>query len=231
MLANIQHPVPEMLIYGGSFDPPHKGHLHCINSALQLFPASKIVVVPAFAPVSNAKLLKPANASFNDRIKMCRLAFERNKDLRVLVSSIEAEIDAPNYTLKTLRLLRQQKPQVRLGFLMGEDQWDNFSKWKDPQDILQLASILVVRRKQGGAALKEKIISVCRGLGVECIDNERRQLVALPSSAHCIYYQDAKPLELASSQLRVSIGKSGKICETEISDEVKTYIFSHRLYQ
>ena len=231
MLTPGQHPDPDLVIYGGSFDPPHLGHQFCISTCLEFFKRTKIMVVPAKSPVSAAKSLKPATASFSERLEMCRIAFEDELEPRVLVSSVEAEIEAPNYTLKTLRFLKRKQPNVSLCFLMGEDQWDNFSKWNEPLEILQLASIFVVRRESDKVGLNEKLLSVCKSLGVEGLCQEKENTLAIPAFKTFIYYQDVKPILLASSELRSSIADHGKLGRDVVSDEIKSYIFSRGLYQ
>ncbi|MFK7828080.1 MAG: nicotinate (nicotinamide) nucleotide adenylyltransferase [Oligoflexales bacterium] len=221
---------PDLVIYGGSFDPPHLGHEYCIKTCLDFFPETKILVVPANAPVSIAKALKPATANFNKRLEMCRLAFENEHELRVSVSSIEAEIDPPNFTLKTLKILKQKLPQARLCFLMGEDQWEKFSEWNEPLEILQLTSVFVVRREPGASGLKEKIKSVCKDLGLEHVGQKHENVVTIPSCNTFVCYRDIKPILLASSDLRTSIADQGKISRDEVSEEIKSYIFSHGLY-
>ncbi|NRA44139.1 MAG: nicotinate (nicotinamide) nucleotide adenylyltransferase [Oligoflexales bacterium] len=231
MLASNHNRCPDLVVYGGSFDPPHLGHEYCIKSCLDVFPKTRMIVVPANAPVSGSKTLKPAAAGFDDRMQMCRLAFEALDDPRVVVSSIESEIEPPNYTLKTLRILKQKYPGQALCFLMGEDQWDNFSKWNEPLEVLSLASVFVVRRKASALSLKQRVEAVCAEIGLKVEAHENLNLVAIPSLEAFIYYQDIKPKLLASSDLRNSIAEQGKACSDEVSEEVESYIFSHGLYQ
>ena len=230
-MLSSRHQGPDLVVYGGSFDPPHLGHQYCINVCLDFFPKTKILVVPASAPVTVHQALKPATASFEHRLEMCRLAFEVPQEQRVTVSSLESEIDPPNYTLKTLKLLKEKYPDMGLCFLMGEDQWDHFAKWNGPLEILRMASVFVVRREPSAELLKNKIENVCMDLGLKAISHKEESLIEIPSYEACVYYQDIKPVLLASSDLRCSISDHGKLGLDEVSEEVESYIFSHRLYK
>ncbi len=130
-------------MYGGTFDPPHLGHLHCVESLKKVLPGlSRCVVVPH----PTIGLRKKAVASFFHRLAMCRLLF---KGLSfVEVSPMEENLAYPYYTLHTLEQIKSQVPHSPLGLLMGEDQ--NVFSWHKPQEILKLAKIFVIPRGQKG---------------------------------------------------------------------------------
>ncbi len=137
---------PNFIVYGGAFDPPHAAHVDCVRRALARFPAARVLVMPAAAPaVAGSVAPKAAVASFEDRAAMTALAFAPLGP-RVALSHLEAELPAPNYTVNTLRALRTRFPEARLGLLLGADQLASFSRWRDPQDILRLATLIAVGR-------------------------------------------------------------------------------------
>jgi nicotinate-nucleotide adenylyltransferase len=127
-------------VFGGSFDPPHVAHTLLAAYALAAHPIEKVLVVPTFAHAFG-KALSP----FDDRLRMCELAFG---DLRrVEVSSIERELPIPSLTLRTLEALTQRYPAVQLRLLIGSDLLAETHAWHDFARIQELAPALVVQRQ------------------------------------------------------------------------------------
>ena len=138
-MTNLHIPKPDLIIFGGSFDPPHKGHQDCIKYAKQNFPQAKFYVVPSFSPPLTKSSNKELRASFEDRLEMCRRAFGKLSDS---VLDIERELSTPSYTLNMLKRVQKQFSNKNLGFLMGLDQLRNFSFWWQPLEILKIATNL-----------------------------------------------------------------------------------------
>ncbi len=140
---------PFLIIFGGSFDPPHRGHLRCLELALGRFPQARIFVMPALVPGAVAGLEKQPGASFADRLRMCELMrAELPAKLmpQVLVSDLEESLPVPNRTLATLEALARLYPATELALLLGEDQRANFHLWHKPKEILARCSLLLVGR-------------------------------------------------------------------------------------
>src|SRR6185436_19281792 len=96
-----------VLFFGGSFDPPHVAHVLCVAHALSAGEFERALVVPVFEHAFGKRL-----CAFEHRLRMCELAFA---DLRnVEVSSVEAELERPSYTLRTLERLSREHPDWRL---------------------------------------------------------------------------------------------------------------------
>ena len=128
-------------IYGGSFDPVHLGHLtlaHCCAAQAKL---DQVWFVPAAR-----QPLKPggARASELQRMEMLHLALEDHPGMKV--SKIEIERGGVSYTVDTLRALLKQRPETTLYFLMGADSLAELPHWHQPEEICELALLLVVRR-------------------------------------------------------------------------------------
>jgi nicotinate-nucleotide adenylyltransferase len=131
------------IVYGGAFDPPHAGHVDAARRALERFPAATLTVMPSPAPaVAGSSSAKAPSASFEDRVAMTRLAFAPLP--RARVSRLEAELPAPNYTVNTLRALAADGEP--LGLLIGGDQVESFTRWRDWQEILKLATVVAIGR-------------------------------------------------------------------------------------
>lgn len=135
----------DLVVYGGSFDPPHAGHVESAKAALQLFPEARLVVTPAPAPAGAAGAHKHPSAPFQARLELCRRAFASLAP-RVEVSDIEATLPRPNFTVTTLRTFKARFLKTTLGFLMGQDQWEALPRWKEPDEIARLARLIVVPR-------------------------------------------------------------------------------------
>ena len=139
---------PELLVFGGSFDPPHRGHLECLQFSQASFPQAEFFVVPSFLPPLSRQENKSPSASFEDRLAMCRLAFAACVDAPHVLD-IEKNLATPNYTIQTLRYFQQLYPKKNLAWLIGFDQLAQFHRWSEPLAILDLASLIVLSRDNG----------------------------------------------------------------------------------
>jgi nicotinate-nucleotide adenylyltransferase len=129
----------DVAFFGGSFDPPHVGHVLAAAYALSTAGIEHVLV----APVCVHAFAKPLS-SFEDRLAMARLAFEPLS--QVGVSELEGELPHPNYTLNTLQEVRRRNPSWRLRLLVGSDVFDQRSKWHQFDKIIELAPPLVLQR-------------------------------------------------------------------------------------
>jgi nicotinate-nucleotide adenylyltransferase len=130
--------------FGGSFDPPHLGHLAIARAARDLLPLDAVL----FAPVG-AQPLKPngASAGFEDRVAMTRLAVAGNRGFAVSLADAPKPSGKPNYTLATLLFLRDQLPaHGELFFLMGADSFLGLRKWHRAAAIPFAAALIVASR-------------------------------------------------------------------------------------
>ena len=128
-------------IFGGSFDPPHIGHLLAAGDAYEQLRLDELVFVPA----SMQPLKGPRNgASSLQRLEMVRLLV--GSDRRFSVSSIEVERPGLSYTVDTLTAFAGQFPEAERFFLLGADAFATFDEWREPQRIRELARLAVMRR-------------------------------------------------------------------------------------
>lgn len=126
-------------LMGGTFDPIHVGHLAIADRARAELGLDVVVFVPAGDPWQ-----KRAVASAEDRCEMVRLAIADMPGFEV--SRIEVDRDGPTYTVDTLRVLRAQEPDVELWFLLGADSLAGLPTWREPEEVVRLASFAVVAR-------------------------------------------------------------------------------------
>lgn len=130
----------EFGVFGGSFDPPHVSHTLLASYALSAHGLERVLVVPAYQHAFGKQL-----APFEDRLRMCELAFEGLE--RVEICSIERELPVPNRTLNTLRALQQRHPQARLRLLIGADILPETRSWHDFAAVQRMAAPIVIQRQ------------------------------------------------------------------------------------
>jgi nicotinate-nucleotide adenylyltransferase len=136
-------------VFGGSFDPPHIGHLLAMTEVLSLGRADDILMIPcATHPFGKAA------APFEHRLAMCRLTAAAVGAGRVVVSDIERRRALSGRTLDTLLAVRQEMPDRELGFLVGADILDERDRWYRFDEIERLAPLIVIGRgpDEAGAA-------------------------------------------------------------------------------
>jgi nicotinate-nucleotide adenylyltransferase len=133
-------------VFGGTFDPPHVGHLLVANDAREVLELDRLIFVPAGA--QPFKVETPPVASGQDRLEMVRLAVA--DDANYAVDDAEINRKGLSFTVDTLEHLSERNPAARLFLLMGEDVLAGFEKWRSPARIRELATLVAVSR--GGLA-------------------------------------------------------------------------------
>lgn len=132
-------------IYGGSFNPPHVGHVLAVTYTLVAQPVDEVLVVPCYVHPFAKEL-----ASFDERFAMCELAMGWLPG--VSVSRVEAELGGESRTLRTLEHLQAQHPDWSMRLLVGADILNDASKWHGFDRVTALAPLLVLGRAGVAAA-------------------------------------------------------------------------------
>ena len=125
-------------IYGGSFDPPHLGHIRAAQAAIEALDLNRLLLLPASCSPDKKAPKIPAH----HRLQMLRLAATDKME----VSGLEIDRGGISYTADTLTQLRAMHPDAKLYLCMGSDAFLGFDSWRDPQKILKLASLAVFSR-------------------------------------------------------------------------------------
>jgi nicotinate-nucleotide adenylyltransferase len=135
-------PTPRLLIFGGTFDPPHVAHATLPTLVARRLRCDRIVYVPASVnPLKTEFVTAPAE----HRLAMLRLALARVPDVEI--STVELDRPGPSYTVDTLESLRAELgPEAQLRLLIGSDAALEFGKWKRWERILELATPAVMVR-------------------------------------------------------------------------------------
>jgi nicotinate-nucleotide adenylyltransferase len=150
-------------ILGGTFDPPHLGHLIVAQDAWSALGLDRILFVPAGLPPHK---LDARLTSAELRLAMVRAAIAG--DDRFDVNELELRRQGPSYTVDTLRELRAGLPRAELYLLLGADQVREFQTWRDPAEIARLAHIVALSRT--GELVSPEPATAARVLPVTRID-------------------------------------------------------------
>ena len=129
-------------VFGGSFDPPHVGHVHVAQQAADQLGLDSVYWIPALQ--SPFKGLTETTSA-DHRVAMVSSMMEL--DPRFQLDLRELEMPPPSYTVETLRSLKRDMPEAELFLLIGEDSYQSLHKWKDPEQIRALARVAVYRRR------------------------------------------------------------------------------------
>ncbi len=127
-------------IYGGTFSPPHRGHVAAAESFADTIAFDKLIIMPDFLPPHKEF---DGRVSAFDRLKMCELAFSHIKNVEV--SDMEIKRGGRSYTAVTLEALSE--PDVELYFLCGTDMFLTLGEWYAPERIFKSATICYIRRE------------------------------------------------------------------------------------
>lgn len=159
-------------IFGGAFNPPHKGHVKLARYFADKLCLDKVLVIPTSAPVhKSAADFAPAG----DRLAMCRLAF--GGDPRFEISEIETGRPGGSYTVDTLRALRKDYPHAEFYLILGADAYADFGRWREPDEIASMC-VLCAAAREGGALPQSGYPAIIGELKPYVISSTRiRQLV------------------------------------------------------
>jgi nicotinate-nucleotide adenylyltransferase len=185
-------------IFGGTFDPIHLGHLITAQSVREIRELDKIIFIPAFISPHKSKA---KTSSPEDRLNMIKLSVD---DIPFFdYSDMEIKKGGVSYTVDTLRELK--KKFDALEFIIGYDNIFSFNKWKDPDEILKLARIIVLKRKS-----------------------------SLPPPFEDKYFKQAdfvqtRGIEISATDIRERV-KNGMPINFLVPPNVMEYIYKHKLY-
>jgi nicotinate-nucleotide adenylyltransferase len=129
-------------LLGGTFNPPHTAHLLCAQEAAVALDLESVRLIPANVPPHKQV---PEDPGVEVRIELCRLASEG--DPLIEVSRIEADREGPSFTADTLRALHDAEPEHQLTFIVGADMARSLPRWREPEAILDLATLAVASRE------------------------------------------------------------------------------------
>ena len=128
-------------VFGGSFNPPHRGHQDLVRSLVDQALVDEIWVVPVYEHPFGKEL-----APFEDRLAMCRIAFAGHGE-RLRISDLERTLGGQSFTVRTLEELHRLRPLDELVLVVGADARRDFPHWRDFDRVQALARLLVAPRR------------------------------------------------------------------------------------
>jgi nicotinate-nucleotide adenylyltransferase len=224
--------------FGGTFDPIHRGHIAAAESARVRFDLGQVLFVPAQVPPHKQQ---QTFASFAHRMAMVALGTQEH--MKFLPSDIEArlyeETGKPNYSLETIRRLKQQLGKVdKLYFLIGIDAFLGIANWHRAVDLLRECEFIIANRPgyslgDIAQALPEELrprTEVIKAAGKTASGLASAGAVMSFSGITLHLLEDVSE-KVSSTQLRSAAASSGRHLESLVGDAVADYIRKTRLYR
>jgi nicotinate-nucleotide adenylyltransferase len=228
---------PDLIIYGGAFDPPHRGHIQFVETAHRRFPGALIAIVPNQTPPPARGSQKKTAASFEQRLKMCELAFAPAlSEGWLVIDPIENELPEPNYTFNTVEHIHRRTPEAKLGFMLGQDQLKSFDAWHRPKEILEVCDLIAIARDSAppptdvAQSLKKDAHQLLANLGLKVIDNTDSNMIKTAGECQKVWLIDETVCEAQSRLIRADVGSKTMIHSDWLSQEVAEWITQNSLY-
>jgi nicotinate-nucleotide adenylyltransferase len=193
-------------VLGGTFNPPHMGHLVMAQEALDQLDLERVVFLPVAVPPHKEAREDPGGDA---RVELCRLAVAG--DERLAVSTLEVDRGGASYTVDTLRELHELSPEHDLTFIVGGDMAQSLPAWREPEAILALARLAVGER----AGVRREDIA--------------RRLAPLHGGDRVTFF-DMPRIDVSSSDIRRRVAE-GRPIRYLVPDAVADAIAQRSLYR
>jgi nicotinate-nucleotide adenylyltransferase len=192
-------------ILGGTFNPPHIGHLVCAQEAHRELELDQVLFIPARIPPHKPVEHEPGP---EHRLELCRLA--AGDDERFAVSDLELGRDGTSYTVDTLKELSSHESQPELFLIVGGDIAVGLPRWREPERVLRLATLAIAKRQGTARAAVQATLSTLQ-------DGERSRFFTMPR------------IGVSSTMIRRRV-RAGQPIRYLVPDPVAGYIEHHNLY-
>jgi nicotinate-nucleotide adenylyltransferase len=229
-------------ILGGTFNPPHRGHLALARHALDELGLQRLLLVPA-----GRSPHKPAaeDPGARRRLEMCRLIVADADGLAAC--PLEVQRAGPSYTVDTLRALRAAHPGARLTFVLGADIARTLPSWREPRELLALADLAVALRAGSAArAVEVELAPLLDGprpagsaLRTAVQAHAAPDALAVPEALTTpdalaapqarVHFLNMPAIDVSSSLVRERVRRRQPVTEL-VGPAVASYIAAHRLY-
>jgi nicotinate-nucleotide adenylyltransferase len=190
---------------GGTFNPPHLGHLVCAQEAYLQLDLDRVMLIPARIPPHKPVDDEPGA---EHRLELCRRAVAG--DERFMVSDVEIVRRGPSYTVDTLEELHSKAPENELFLILGGDVAAGLPSWHEPERVLSVATVAVAKRRGTARSAVDAALQSVRG-------GERAQFFQMPRIG-------------ISSTLVRRRARAGISIKYIVPDAVASYIEEHGLY-
>lgn len=207
-------PTNEIALFGGTFDPIHKGHIACAKHVTQWLGLTQVSLIPSHIPPHKSSTTVRAL----DRLAMVKLAIK--DDPFFSVDDREILKKATSYTVETLEELRTEKAQQKIYFIIGMDSLIHFSNWHRWQDILKFCHIVVSTRPGYDiSAVPEALMPYIESELSEIANHTFGKILIAPPCLH----------DISSTEIRHLLA-SKKIADERLPQAVAEYIKINSLY-
>ena len=196
-------------IFGGTYNPPHVGHLNIVNKFVAEYGLDRMLIIPTYVPPHKAA---PDLASTEARLEMCRLTFS---DPVFEISTVEVDRKGKSYTYDTLRQLKGLYKNAKFYFLCGDDMLMTLHEWYRPKGILNYCTIVTSVRSDK--------------LTVEDLEAYVKKYFPKEYSGGRFEFMPIEPLELSSTEIR-NRRKNGESIEGLVTKDTLDFINSEGLY-
>jgi nicotinate-nucleotide adenylyltransferase len=193
-------------ILGGTFNPPHLGHLVAAQEAYRELELDQVLLIPASTPPHKPVEDEPGA---RHRLELCRLAV--GDDDRFSVSDLELQREGPSYTVDTLQILKDHASSNDLFLILGGDIAAGLPRWHEPERVLELATVAVAKRRGTAREAVEEALAGLKG-------GERARFFEMPG------------IGISSTMVRHRV-RCGQPIRYFVPDGVKQYIETHGLYR
>ncbi|MFZ2097636.1 MAG: nicotinate-nucleotide adenylyltransferase, partial [Anaerolineales bacterium] len=194
-------------IFGGTFDPPHIGHLILAQDAIEQMSLDHVLwVLTPFPPHKIDQIISP----LQDRVSMVLLAITGNKKFKF--SRVDINRQPPHYAADTVSLLRNSFPKDEFYYLMGADSLNDLPTWHTP----------------------DLFVSLCHGIGIMVRQDESFDItqleIKIPGLSRKLHFLETPIIEVSGSDIRKRVS-ARKQFRYFVPDMVFQYILDHKLYQ
>jgi nicotinate-nucleotide adenylyltransferase len=194
-------------IFGGTFDPPHIGHLILAEEASEQLHLDHVLwVLTPFPPHKISQKISP----LQDRISMVLLAISGNR--KFSLSRVDIDRKRPHYAANTVSILREKSPADEFYYLMGTDSLNDLPSWHEPVQFVSLCQGIGILTRQG--------------VSVDTTELEEE----IPGLREKLHFLETPIIEISGSEIRRRV-EGGKQFRYFVPDKIYHYILNHKLYQ
>ncbi|NBX77170.1 MAG: nicotinate (nicotinamide) nucleotide adenylyltransferase [Proteobacteria bacterium] len=181
-------------LFGGTFDPPHLGHIHLIQSLLKQFNFSKFYLIPNYR---NPLKTKGPAVTAEERLLLLRTAI-KGLDSRIEILDWEMRKQEPSFTIDTVKYLRTLHSEP-LTFIIGDDIFSQLSEWKSAAELFQLVDWMVIKRSEEIVLEPQQLMHKLGIFDSHFVDKNH---LAYSQDQRSIRFCDIKALPFSSTQMR-----------------------------
>ena len=193
-------------IFGGTFDPPHIGHLIMAGEAIDSLNLDRLLwLLTPNPPHKNTQTL----TDWQDRLGMLKSCLDDNPQFEI--SRVDIDREAPHYAVDTMHILTDQNPDSELVYIMGGDSLRDLPNWHKPAEFIMACHLLGVMRRPG-----------------DLIDLDKLEVI-FPGLSTKVRFMDAPLLSIASHQIRQRV-RENRPFRYYVPASVYSYILDHKLY-